>query len=150
MTPVQSGDLSYISSSTECGRSSYIATRFAVLIFGCVAETIYVAIYSFCLPHDIWCAVHTFVIVCIAHLIWCVMHTIFGVENTLCTVCYYIAFCPRLAFTHVNMYNIDTIQLQSSHEQYSKCVVLLSNVFVRYFVADIQSDCHAAPPETHA
>ena len=102
------------------------------------------------LAHDIWCAVHTFVMVCIAHLIWCVMHTIFGVENTLCTVCYYIAFYPRLAFTHVNMYNIDTIQLQSSHEQYSKCVVLLSNVFVRYFVADIQSDCHAAPPETHA
>ena len=23
-------------------------------------------------------------------------------------------------------------------------------VFVRYFVADIQSDCHAAPPETYA
>ena len=88
--------------------------------------------------------------VCIAHLTWCVMHTIFGVENTLCTVCYYIAFYPWLAFTHVNLYNIDTIQLQSSHEQYSKCVVLLSNVFVRYFVADIQSDCHAAPPETYA
>ena len=88
--------------------------------------------------------------VCIAHLIWYVMHTIFGVENTLCTVCYYIAFCPGLAFTHVNIYNIDTIQLQSSHEQYSKCVVLLSNVFVRYFVADIQSDFHAAPPETYA
>ena len=78
------------------------------------------------------------------------MHTIFGVENTLYTVCYYIAFYPGLAFTHVNLYNIDTIQLQSSHEQYSKCVVLLSNVFVRYFVADIQSDCHAAPPETYA
>ena len=96
------------------------------------------------LAHDIWCAVHTLYMVCIAHLIWCVMHTIFGVENTLCIVCYYIAFCPGLAFTHVNMYNIDTIQLQSSHEQYSKCVVLLSNVFVRYFVADIQSNCHAA------
>ena len=23
-------------------------------------------------------------------------------------------------------------------------------VFVQYFVADIQSDCHAAPPETYA
>ena len=88
--------------------------------------------------------------VCIAHLTWCVMHTIFGVENILCTVCYYIAFCLWLGFTHVNLYNIDTIQLQSSHEQYSKCAVLLSNVFVRYFVADIQSDCHAAPPETYA
>ena len=58
-------------------------------------------------------------------------------------------FCVY-TFTHVNMYNIDTIQLQSSHEQYSKCVVLLSNVFVQYFVADIQSDCHADPPETYA
>ena len=82
------------------------------------------------LAHDIWCAVHTLFMVCIAHLIWCVMHTIFGVENTLCTVCYYIAFCPGLAFTHVNMYNIDTIQLQSSHEQYSKCVVLLSIMYL--------------------
>ena len=78
------------------------------------------------------------------------MHTIFGVENILCTVCYHIAFCPELAFTHVNMYNIDTIQLQSSHKQYSKCMILLSNVFVRYFVADIQSDYQAAPPETYA
>ena len=80
--------------------------------------------------HDILCAVHTFFMVCIAHLIWCVMNTIFGVENTLYTVCYYIAFYPGLAFAHVNMYNIDTIQLQSSHKQCSKCVILLSNVFV--------------------
>ena len=102
------------------------------------------------LAHDIWCAMHTFFMVCTTHLIWCIMYTIFGVEDTLCTVCYYIAFCRGLTFIHVNMYNIDIIQLQSSHEQYSKCVVLLSNVFVRYFVAGIQSDCHAAPPETYA
>ena len=115
-----------------------------------------------CIAHQNWCVrlvqtgtrymvccAHLFM-VCIAHLIWCAMHTIFGVENTLYTVCYYIAFCPGLAFTHVNMYNIDTFQLQSSHGQYSKCVVLLYNVFVQYFVADIQSDCHAAPPETYA
>ena len=101
------------------------------------------------LAHNIWCAVHTFLMVCIADLIWCVMHTIFGVENTLYSVLLH-CILPGLAFMHVNMYNIDTIQLQSSHEQYSKCVVLLSNVFVRYFVADIQSDCHAAPPETYA
>ena len=124
--------------------------------------------YMVCCAHLFNDVYSTLNLVRIAHLIWCVIHTIFGVENTLCTVslvprpqiktekavwerdyctvCYYIAFCPRLAFTHVNMYNIDTIQLQSSHEQCSKCVVLLSNVFVRYFVADIQSDCHAAPP----
>ena len=48
---------------------------------------------------DTKCAVHTSFMVCIARLIWCVMHTIFGVDNTLCTVCYYTAFCPGLAFT---------------------------------------------------
>ena len=89
--------------------------------------------------HTIYGVLCTTFLVCIAHLIWCAMHTIFGVENTLYTVCYYIALCPGLAFSHVNMYNIGTIQLRSSHEQYSKCVVLLSNVFVQYFVADIQS-----------
>ena len=30
------------------------------------------------------------------------------------------------------------------------CGSTVYNVFVRYFVADIQSDCHAAPPETYA
>ena len=98
------------------------------------------------LAHDIWCTpfygVHsTLNLVCYAHHFWCGKHTLYQCATT---------FCPRLAFTHVNMYNIDTIQLQSSHEQYSKCVVLLSNVFVRYFVADIQSNCYAAPPETYA
>ena len=95
-----------------------------------------------CCAHPFYGVHSTLNLVCYAH------H--FGGENTLYTVCYYIAFCLGLAFTHVNMYNIDTIQLQSSHEQYSKCVVLLSNIFVQYFVADIQSDCHAASPETYA
>ena len=58
--------------------------------------------------------------VCIAHLIWCVTHTIFGVENTLYSVLLHFIL-PGLAFTHVNMYNIDTIQLQSSHEQLNIC-----------------------------
>ena len=115
-----------------------------------------------CSPHQIWCArvvqtgtrymvccahlfygVHsTLNLVCYAHHFWCGKHTLYSV----------LLHCilPGLTFTHVNLYNIDTIQLQSSHEQYSKCVVLLSNVFVRYFVADIQSDYHAAPPETYA
>ena len=33
---------------------------------------------------------------------------------------------------------------------YAHFYFLQCNVFVRYFVADIQSDCHAAPPETYA
>ena len=44
------------------------------------------------------------------------------------------------------------MELHDSHFEYLLQSIgqIHYNVFVRYFVADIQSDCHAAPPETYA